>query len=107
MHPNQYSTLVEAIEELRERGYKSDFKLREDGMESLESGKKYKPDDMKIVEYYRFEGMTNPSDMSALFAVDCHEGEEKGLIVTSYGIYADINLISFLDKVKILEEKSS
>lgn len=100
MRQNQYSTLVDAMRGLKERGYTHEFKLREDEMECLETGEKYQPDDMKIVEYHRFEGMSNPADMSAIFAVEC-EDETQGLVVSSYGPYADIELINFLDKVKI------
>jgi len=97
---NQYDTMTEAIQELKKRGFKDEFKLEQDGMRSLKSDKIYEPDDMKIIEYHRFEGVSNPSDMSAVFAVKC-EDETKGTIVTSYGTYADIKLISFLDQVKI------
>lgn len=92
--------MIEAIKELKRRGFKDEFKLEQDGMRSLDSNKIYEPNDMKIIEYHRFEGISNPSDMSAVFAVKCTDGTQ-GIIVTSYGTYADIKLISFLDQVKI------
>jgi hypothetical protein len=54
---------------------------------------------MCIVEYFRFEGESNPSDMSILFSVECDDGN-RGTIVSSYGIYADTNLEEFMSKVK-------
>lgn len=106
MEWRQYSTMVDATKGLKERGFTHEFKLREDGMECLETGVKYQPDDMKIVEYHRFEGMSNPADMSAVFAIECND-ETQGLVVSSYGPYADIELIDFLDKVKIEESEGS
>ena len=100
MKQYQYSTMLDAVKGLKERGYVHEFKVRDDGMECLETGGKYQPDDMKIVEYHRFEGMSNPSDMSAVFAIECKDGL-RGLVVSSYGIYGDIKLIDFLDKVKV------
>lgn len=100
MEMNQYATMIEATQSLRKRGFTQEFKLEEKGMRSLGSGKIYQSNDMQIVEFHRFEGMSNPSDMSAVFAVQCKDGT-RGMIVTSYGTYADIKLISFLDKVKI------
>ncbi len=102
MNPNKYSTLVEAFQELKKRGYRSSFKLQEKGMKCLTTEKIYQPENMKIVEYQRFEGATNPSDMSILFAVECDDGV-KGTVISSYGTYADMKMVKFMDKVKIKE----
>ena len=92
--------MVDALNKLSQKGYKNGFKLRDKFLESLGSGKKYRPEDLCIVEYHRFEGETNPSDMSVVFALRS-KNAEKGTVVSSYGTYANMSLISFLDKVKI------
>lgn len=93
-------TLTEAINRLQKLGYNKDFKLVEDKLQCLQSKKMYTPQEMTILGNQRFEGMTNPSDMSALFVVECKDGA-KGLVVSSFGVYGDVNLIEFLDKIKV------
>ncbi len=100
MFLNVYDTLSEAIRKLEERGFSAQFKLEPNGLKSLESGQIYLPENLKIVEYHRFEGMSNPSDMSVIFALVAESGE-LGIIVMNYGAGMDLQLVSFLDNVKI------
>lgn len=108
MKLNRYTTVVRAVEGLKKRGYASEFKLdtETNRMRNLKNGRMYRPDDMEIVEYHRFEGTSNPSDMSIVLAVELNDGS-KGIIVSSYGMYADMKMIEFIDKVKIKERESS
>lgn len=93
-------TLSTSIEHFQNIGYTSDFKLKGDKMQCLQTKKLYEPKDMIIIKNKRFEGMSNPSDMSALFVIKCYDGT-KGLIVAPYGTYGDVNVLDFLDKVKV------
>lgn len=103
MKLNRYTSVVHATKGLRQRGFKDEFKLKEGNtMKNLTTGSFYSPEDMKIVEYHRFEGMSNPSDMSIVFAVEGKDGR-KGTIISSYGTYANMKLVEFMDKVKIKE----
>ncbi len=107
MRLNQYTSVAHATQALRKRGFKDDFKLEgKKWMRNLSNNKKYKSSDMSIVEYHRFEGMSNPSDLSILFAVETHGGD-KGIIVSSYGMYADMDLVEFMDKVKVKARASA
>lgn len=75
-------------------------------MRNVKSKKSYAPQDMEIVEYHRFEGASNPSDMSIVLAVEGKDGI-KGIIISPFGMYADVKMIEFIDKVKIKERESS
>jgi hypothetical protein len=99
---NRYSNLVEAQSSLKEKGYTDEFTYQEEEsvMKSNKTDKKYAPEEMKIIEFHRFEGMTNPGDMSIIFAVECVDGA-KGVVLSSFGVYADLKLAEFMDKVKI------
>ncbi len=99
---NRYSNLVEATSSLKEKGYKDEFQYDSDNsvMISKNTEKTYSPEEMMIVEFHRFEGMSNPGDMSIIFAVECIDGN-KGTILSSYGVYADLKLAEFMDRVKI------
>ncbi len=99
---NRYPTMVIALKDLQDRGYDCDFQMSGNSVKCLNSNKLYQPHDMTIVEYHRFEGISNPDDMSVVFVVECKDGA-KGTVVSAYGTYADIKLLDFMDKVKIKE----
>lgn len=103
---NEPDTLVERLEELKERGFTYDFNLTAHALEfHKDDGIKLtlSPEDFNIVEFYRFEGMTNPSDSSILYAIEATDGL-KGTMVSSYGVYADA--MSF-EMIKKLDTRSS
>ncbi len=101
---NRYSTLVIAVQDLQKRGYECDFQVSGSSIKCLKTNKLYQPQDMTIIEYHRFEGVSNPDDMSIVFVVECNDGT-KGTVISAYGMYADINLLDFMDKVKIKENE--
>ena len=81
-----YDTVTEAIKGLKERGFTKDFNLKSNCITCNEN--KYNPDDFEIVEVYRFEGMSNPDDEEVVYGIEGKKGE-KGILVSSYGLYAD------------------
>ncbi len=97
---NAYDNIVEAMQHLHEKGFVRQFKFENGALKCVESGKSYQPSDLKILEYHRFEGMSNPSDMSIVYALDSGM-EDQGTIVMNYTSGADSGLATFLEKVKI------
>ncbi|MCE7043888.1 hypothetical protein [Dyadobacter sp. CY312] len=88
---NEPDTLIEKLEELKERGFTYDFNLTAHSLElHKDDGIRLNlsPEDFNIVEFYRFEGMSNPSDTSILYVIESCDGL-KGTLVSSYGVYAD------------------
>lgn len=81
---NQYDTLVQALNELYQRGYIHNFRIDETGQMIENPKSRYSPSEVRLLEYHRFEGMTNPSDMSIVYAVETKNGI-KGTVVDSYG----------------------
>ena len=102
---NKYETMVEALEALQLANYTHSFKIKEGLAVCLETGEIIPPQDMTIVEFHRFEGDSDPSDMAVVFAVECTNGL-NGSIVDAYGAYADNELTVFLQKVKIAERQT-
>lgn len=99
--------MIDAIQALKRKNFNHNFRLTEKNeMQCLENGRVYTTEDMRIVQFFRFEGKSNPSDISIVFAVVCHD-ETKGIITSSYGPYADMKLLSFLDEVKIVQRKGA
>jgi hypothetical protein len=99
----RYPNMLQALAKLKKRGFKDEFRFEDHRLKNLSNGAAYLQNQLMIVEHHRFEGMSNPSDMSILLALETEDGR-KGTIVSSYGPYADLKLVDFLDKVKIKSE---
>lgn len=79
-----YDTLTEATQDLQSKGYTIDFDLVEDGVHSKHLKKKWNAGEIEVVDFFRFEGMTNPGDNMILYVLSCTDGS-KGLLVDAYG----------------------
>lgn len=104
MSVKRYTNMVEAIEDLKRRGFTANFEFLDQGFRDVDSRKTFKADELTIVEHYRFEGASDPDDMSVVYAVESDDGQ-KGIIADAFGVYANPDLGRFLEKVKIREEK--
>ncbi|MDI1322588.1 MAG: phosphoribosylpyrophosphate synthetase [Algoriphagus sp.] len=95
---NYETTLVETLEKLRKEGYTMDFNIKFD---SLICGNTcLLPQDFEVDQTFRFEGNTNPSDEAILFAISSTSGDLKGVLVNSYGVYADDMTEELINKLK-------
>ena len=95
-------SLVNVLNRLHKDGYKTDFKVSGQGrLCTMENKDEYTPDQVRIVDHYRFEGESNPDDMSILYAIETTTGL-KGTISNSYGPYADEKVDNFLKQVEDL-----
>jgi hypothetical protein len=81
-----YDTLLQAIDGLKSRGYKTDFNLAQNCLVCNHG--KFNVEDFEIVEVYRFEGDSNPSDESVVYGIESNTGL-KGVLVSGYGISAE------------------
>lgn len=95
-----YSTLVEAIDDLKERGYKIDFTLKPTCLEYSAQNLVMYPKDFEIVEIHRFEGFSDPNDSDVLYAIEGRNGE-KGYFTDAYGTYNDTLSPDMLDKLRV------
>ena len=73
-----YETVSEAIEELRTKGFTTDFNLKENCI-VCHAGTFY-PDDFEIVEVYRYEGASDPGDEATVYGIQSRSGL-KGILV--------------------------
>jgi len=89
--------LSEAMRDLDKQGYTAHFKVENNQLVNIATRRKYSPGEVTIVEKFRFEGPSNPDDMSILYAVECKDGV-KGVVVNAYGLYADDEIDNFLKK---------
>jgi hypothetical protein len=109
--PNDKTTfmtdLQKCLNKLEEKGYTDQFRVEKKVLQSLtDAKKKYKPKDVSAVNFYRFEGISNPDDMSILYAIETKDGR-KGTLVDAYGLYSDDNTGEFMQEVDISKKVSS
>lgn len=96
---NNYETMVEAIEDLKTRGYSRNFNVDSDGvLKEGDSSITFLPSSVELHELHRFEGATNPSDMSILYAVKTDTGE-KGTVVDAFGVDGSEIVSKFMNRV--------
>lgn len=97
-------TLIEITDELRKEGYTEDFNLLENCLECRERGFKLFHQDFQVDKYFRIEGETDPSDSVIIYAISALTNGEKGILVNSYGIYADPTTNEMLEKLAFRHE---
>jgi hypothetical protein len=94
-----YDTVVEAINDLKKRGYSLDFNLAFDKLICHDKNICLNPAEFEIMEVYRFEGSTNPSDEDVVYAIESKDGQVKGVFTGAYGVYMDSISTEILNKL--------
>ena len=97
-------TLSQTMEVLRKEGYTEDFNLQQNCLECRNGQFKLFTDDFKVDNYYRFEGASNPSDASILYAISSDKHDLKGLLVNGYGIYSEPITDELLQKLEMRKQ---
>jgi hypothetical protein len=95
-----YLSLSDATNDLKRRGYTEDLNLKATCIECPSHSLQLNPQDFTIDEFYRFEGMSNPSDNSIVYAISSKAGI-KGVLVDAYGMYAENLNDAMIKKLKI------
>jgi len=94
-----YNNLVDATNDLMKRGYTENLSLEGDTIDDKAKNIHMTADDFVIDEFYRFEGATNPSDMSIVYAVTSDKYNLKGVLINAYGTYANSSSSAVLAKL--------
>lgn len=87
-------------------GYAADYKATEEGLYNLSTHKIYYPRDVKVVNFFRFEGPSSPEDNAILYVLETSDGE-KGTLVNAYGMYSDPYVDRFIKNVEEINKKVS
>lgn len=97
---HSYSTLTEAINDLRSKGYVLDFNSEYDCLACREHEFKLSPAEFSIDGAFRFEDESDPENQSVLYAISSTDGL-RGLMVNAFGIYADTLSNEMIEKLSI------
>ena len=97
-------TLTDCMESLKKEGFTDNFMAKENGLYDVDTKKTYTPIQIKITDFYRFEGASDPGDSSILYALEAEDGT-KGLLSDSYGPYSDTKVTKFITEVEEINKK--
>ena len=87
-------------------GYDDDFKVVEGQLTSLKTEKKFSPDQVNVVNFFRFEGQSDPNDNTIMYVIETSDGL-KGTLVDAYGVYSDGKVNDFFQQVESIHKKTS
>ena len=83
---DEMNTLSQILNKFSVKGYDNEFRWTNEGF--VFNDKVYQPEDLTIVKTYRFEGESNPSDMSILYLIKANDGL-IGYSLDAYGVYSN------------------
>lgn len=96
----EMTEMEKCLKKLESQGFTEQYKIEKGKLLDLGSKKKYRAKDVKAVNFYRFEGNSNPEDMSILYALETTDGS-KGTLIDAYGLYSDDDTAEFLNQIEI------
>lgn len=99
------NTLADCVNKLTSDGFTSNFKVDENGLLSVETEKHYSPEQVHIINFFRFEGASDPGDNSILYAIETDDGT-KGTLTDAYGTYDDPEVGKFIEQVEDIAKKT-
>lgn len=84
-----FTTLTEAMEDMRGRGYTVDFAPAKEYLKATtDDNIKLRSDEFTVDELHRFEGASDPGDEMTLYGISATNGM-KGVFVSAQGTYAN------------------
>lgn len=86
------------IDKYQNEGYTTNYLF--DGKCLIDSETKYayQPDEIYIVAHHRYEGMSDPDDMSILYVIETKD-QRKGTHLLGYGPTADLEEAEFFKDI--------
>jgi hypothetical protein len=97
--PHNTTPLLFKMKALKDIGYTQEYQISEKGLTNLNTGKIFQPAQIKIMDRFRYEGISDPQDMAILYTLVATNGE-KGLIIDAFGPYGNQDLMDFIKQVK-------
>lgn len=103
---NEMNSLANVMGKAVKNGYTESFKVTRNGLTpDSEPEKSYAPEQVQVVNFYRFEGESDPADNSIMYQIETQDGR-KGVLVDAYGTYADEKVNKFMQQVEDIQKKT-
>ena len=98
------NTLSACLSKAAQEGYKETFRVTNRGLYSVLCSRYYRPEQVSIVRFYRFEGESDPGDNAIMYMLETSDGL-KGTLVDAYGAYSDNIAGHFLNEVHDIQKR--
>lgn len=98
-------SLATCLSKMVKEGYTEDFQITEQGLESLHQHNNYSPEQIQVVNFFRFEGESDPDDNAILYVIETNDGT-KGTLIDAYGVYNDPIISKFMKDVESIQKRS-
>jgi len=101
----EMNSLSTVMNKAVKNGYTESFKVTAKGLSPQSDLERiYNPDQVQVINFYRFEGESDPADNSIMYQIETSDGL-KGLLVDAYGMYADEKVNVFMQQVEDIQKK--
>jgi hypothetical protein len=97
-------TLLSRLDKAVFAGYTADYRIRGPHLLALNSDVHYLANQVRVVDFFRYEGMSDPEDNSILYMMETDDGG-KGTLIDGYGMYSDDAVGTFMHGVYHLNRK--
>lgn len=97
-------SLATCLNRMVKDGYTEDFKISDEGLQAIQHHKSYHPEEIQVVNFFRFEGESDPDDNAILYVIETADGT-KGTLVDAYGVYNDPKVSRFMQDVESIQKK--
>src|SRR5688572_22928791 len=96
-------SLATCVNRMITEGFSEDFKVVEERLFSINKQRYYKPEEVQVVNFFRFEDMSDPNDNAVLYVLETADGT-RGILIDAYGIYNDPSIGRFITQVTETEK---
>jgi len=89
---------INYIKKYENEGYTTNFLFKEGCLLDSETKYAYQPAEIFIIAHHRYEGMSDPDDMSILYVIETAD-QKKGTHLIGYGPTADLEEAEFFKDI--------
>jgi hypothetical protein len=94
-----YSREAEAIAALKRSGFTGEFVVEDGRLRLSGTDRRFAARELRIRKHVRFEGTSDPDDMSVIYAIEARDGT-RGILVDAFGTYADPAVGALVDQIR-------
>ena len=98
------NTLTSCVNKVVKDGYVEQFKVTRGGLAAMSKDIVFQSGDVRVINFYRFEGQSYPGDNAILYVIETSDGT-KGTLIDGYGAYSDTGTSVFMNEVEEMQKK--
>jgi hypothetical protein len=95
---SQNKNELDFIKAYEKKGFTNSYRINGNKLIENGSNHEFNPKDITVVAKHRYEGQSNPDDMSILYVVETNKNT-KGTILAAYGPSADNGMLEFFNQI--------